>query len=218
MNSMIFKRLFLLLFAGALLTVTASAQYYSVGVDKPLAQNRPLLALKTNLLYDAALIPNLEVELPINRNYTVLAEYGRGWWSSERDFCWQAQHVGIEFRAYLGVPGDCADTNYEYPDIFRGWFVGLYGSIGYADLQADNTEGIQFDYETYAGVSFGYCQKISKNFRIEYSAGLGLTWYEKDRYDVFDNSVLIRKEKHKQAYSVLPTKAKISLVWIINRR
>lgn len=215
---MVIKKLFLLL-VGVVMLATAAQAQRPQEVPQLLEEPRPLLALKTNLLYDVALIPNLEVELPINRNYTVLAEYGRGWWSSSaRDFCWQAQHVGIEFRAYLGVPGDCADTNYESPDIFKGWFIGLYCSFGYADLQPDNTEGIQFSYETYSGICFGYCQKISKNLRIEYSAGFGPTYYEKDRYTVFDNSVLIRKDAHKDDYNILPTKAKVSLVWVINRK
>lgn len=49
-----------------------------------------ILALKNNLLYDLALAPNIEIELPIGRRWSLNAEYKCPWWlNSSRSFCYQ---------------------------------------------------------------------------------------------------------------------------------
>ncbi|MFR5958536.1 MAG: DUF3575 domain-containing protein [Bacteroides stercoris] len=44
------------------------------------ANTHPLFALKTNLLFDVALIPNFEIEIPIGRHWSVNGEYMFPWW------------------------------------------------------------------------------------------------------------------------------------------
>ena len=45
----------------------------------------PLFALKTNLLFDVALIPNFEIEIPIGRHWSVNGEYMFPWWLLDGD-------------------------------------------------------------------------------------------------------------------------------------
>ena len=53
-------------------------------------EQRTVLALKNNLLYDLALAPNIEVEIPLNRRWSVNAEYKCPWWlNSSREFCFR---------------------------------------------------------------------------------------------------------------------------------
>ena len=46
---------------------------------------RPLFALKTNLLFDAALMPNIEIEVPVNKRWSLNGELMFPWWLLDGD-------------------------------------------------------------------------------------------------------------------------------------
>ncbi len=67
------------------------------------AYRRPLFALKTNLLFDAALMPNIEIELPIGKRWSLNGEYMFPWWQLNGDkYCLQVLSGGLEGRYWLG--------------------------------------------------------------------------------------------------------------------
>ena len=48
-----------------------------------------VLALKNNLLYDLALAPNIEIEIPVGKRWSVNMEYKSPWWSnSSKEICY----------------------------------------------------------------------------------------------------------------------------------
>lgn len=77
-----------------------------------------MLALKNNLLYDLALAPNIEVELPLGKRWSLNVEYKCPWWSdSGCNFCYQLLSGGTEARYWLGTAiraEDCPDTSWEH--------------------------------------------------------------------------------------------------------
>lgn len=80
---------------------------------------KPLLALKTNLLFDAALIPNVEVEVPIGKRFSVNGELMFPWWLFDGNrYCLQILAGGIEGRYWFG--------NREKKYALTGHFMGLY--------------------------------------------------------------------------------------------
>ncbi len=82
-------------------------------------EQRTVLALKNNLLYDLALAPNIEVEIPLNRRWSVNAEYKCPWWlNSSREFCYQLLSGGVEGRCWLG--------NRKRRNRLAGHFIGAY--------------------------------------------------------------------------------------------
>lgn len=81
-------------------------------------RRKTILAFKNNLLYDIALAPNLELEIPLGRRWSVNAEYKCPWWlNNERNFCYQLVSGGIEGRCWLG--------NRRTRDPLIGHFFGL---------------------------------------------------------------------------------------------
>lgn len=53
-------------------------------------KSQTVLAVKNNLLYDLALAPNIEVEIPIGKRWSLNTEYKCPWWlNSKHDFCYQ---------------------------------------------------------------------------------------------------------------------------------
>lgn len=170
-------------------------------------EHRPLFALKTNLLYDVALTPNLEVEVPIGERWSVNVEYQYGWWlrpSNTR--CWQVESGGVEARYWWGQRNS--------RKVLSGLFTGVSVSVGMYDFQLQSHEGNRGEYYT-AGFTGGYAAPLNRSLRLEFSLGVGYVASDYKHYRVNDGELI--KIESESLRSVFPTKAKISLVWLLSR-
>lgn len=169
---------------------------------------KPLFALKTNLLYDAAMIPNLEIEIPIGKRWSINAEYQIAWWDkSDNSFCWRINAGGVEARYWFGDRNKHKQLN--------GWFAGVFVNGGTYDFQVKKDNGYQGDFIV-PGISGGYATPIARNLNLEFSLGVGYMISNYHHYDVISRE-LVDYGQTKQYRSIFPAKAKISLVWMINR-
>lgn len=167
-----------------------------------------VLALKNNLLYDLALAPNIEIEIPIGKRWSVNAEYKSPWWSmSSKGICYQLLSGGIESRFW---PGDRRLRNR-----LTGHFVGVYAEGGIYDFQFKG-DGYQGKYYGAAGLSYGYSKQVSQHLAFEFSLGIGYLTTEYQKYTPYEES-LVWMSSGKYTF-IGPTKAKISLVWLITKK
>lgn len=176
-------------------------------------RRRPLLALKTNLLFDAALMPNVEIEVPVGKRWSVNGEYAFPWWQFDRGkYCMQVLMGGLEGRYWLG-----SRKSREDREVLTGHFLGLYAGGGKYDLQWGE-KGYQGEFFIAAGVSYGWATRIARHLHLEFSIGIGLLRTDYRHYHARDNyQTLLWQENGKYTWFG-PTKAKISLVWLLNRR
>lgn len=174
---------------------------------------RPLFALKTNLLFDAALMPNIEFEVPIGKRWSVNGEYVFPWWLLDNDkYCMQLLMGGLEGRYWLG-----SRKKREQKEVLTGHFLGLYAGGGKYDLQWEEN-GYQGEFFIAAGVSYGWATRIARNLHLEFNIGIGLLRTDYRHYHARDNyQTLLWQENGKYTWFG-PTKAKISLVWLLNRK
>ncbi len=180
---------------------------------------KPLLALKTNLLYDVVTALNVELEVPVGQRWSIAGEWVFPWWSSSWDEdskrnCFQLLNGNLEGKYWFG--------DRTARPVMTGWHVGLYAGGGLYDLER-NKNGYQGDFFIAAGLSGGYAHTINKsgNLRMEYSVAVG---YMKTDYDKYaehwgiDNSWhTIRQESGNYTW-IGPTRARVSLVWMLNRK
>ncbi len=188
--------------AGPTLQPDATPQPVSA---KPKA--RPMVALKTNLLFDLMATPNVELEVPFAKDrFSLMGEYWFPWWRTRDNAnCYQFLYGGLEGRWWFQ---DRAGR-----EALTGHFVGLYGGAGLYDFEHDS-RGYQGELFS-AGVSYGYSFRLNRSLRIETSLGLGYmqTAYshyigmEDGRYLVWINDGIYRY--------LGPTKLKVSLVWVL---
>ena len=174
---------------------------------------RPLLALKTNLLFDAALMPNVEIEVPIGKRWSVNGEYMFPWWLFDGDrYSLQVLMGGLEGRYWLGSRKSRMNR-----EILTGHFLGLYAGGGKYDLQWKEN-GYQGEFFIAAGISYGWATRIARNLHLEFNIGIGLLRTDYRHYHARDNyQTLLWQENGKYTWFG-PTKAKISLVWLLNRK
>ena len=173
-------------------------------------KKKPFLALKTNLLFDAALMPNIELELPLGKRFSLNGELMFPWWLFDGDkYCMQILSGGLEGRYWLG--------NRQNHKVLNGHFLGLYAGGGKYDLQWDRN-GYQGEFFIAAGISYGYAMSIAKNLNLEFSLGIGLLRTTYEHYHTLDNYQTLLWQNNGRYTWLGPTKAKISFVWMLNRR
>ena len=171
------------------------------------SRRRPLFAVKTNLLFDAALMPNIELEVPIGKRWSLNGEYMFPWWLINDDrYCLQILMGGLEVRYR---PGKRSGR-----DVLTRHFIGLYAGGGKYDLQWDKN-GYQGEFFIAAGVSYGYAHSIARNLRLEYNIGIGMLRTDYRHYHSRDNHRTLLWQENGEYTWLGPTKLKISLVWLI---
>ncbi len=164
-------------------------------------------ALKTNLLFDILAAPNVEVEVPIGKRWSVMGEWWFPWWvSKDDDWCYQLLYGGVEGRYWLG--------NRSRRDVMTGHFLGVFAGGGKYDFEWDDA-GYQGEFYIAAGISYGYAHKIAKHLRLEYNIGIGFLQTEYRHYHgEEDNKYLVWQSNGRYTW-LGPTKAKVSLVWML---
>lgn len=168
-------------------------------------------AVKTNLLWDALLAPNVEVEVPIGRKrrWTVMGEWWNPWYTWRHNSrAYQVQLFGAELRRWNRIPDRCHE-------VMTGMFWGVYSAWAKYDLEW-NSHGNQG--EVYSlGITAGWATRIARHLHLELSASLGGFYSPLRHYHgMFDDTHLIWQHNDHIFY-VGPTKLKVSLVWMLPR-
>lgn len=173
---------------------------------------RPLFAAKTNLLFDLALWPNAEVEVPLGRDarWSIMAEWGSPWYVWHHNSrAYEILNVGLEGRRWFGRCDGCRP-------VLSGAFAGVYACVGKFDLEW-HSHGNQGEYVS-LGFSGGYSWPLRKCLNLELSGTLGTIFGKRRYYDgEFNDTHLIWKHFGRVFY-VGPTQLKVSLVWLIPRK
>lgn len=184
-----------------------SSQY--IHLLHPKLNGSPIVAFKTNLLFDLATALNVEIEFPIGKHVSIAGEWIFPWWlNNSKQRCFEVQSGNLEGRLWLG--------NRMEKQKLTGWFVGLYTGGGYYDIEW-NKKGFQGEFFVASGLSGGYAHRIGKQFAMEYSLGIGVLMTRYRKYTARqcehgDWSLILDKRGR---YTYLgPTRAKISLIWI----
>lgn len=165
-------------------------------------------AVRTNVLYDAMLLPTLGVEWLLNEHVGIKLDGSLAWWGGgghgKVQKMWLVNpevrwYLLRDKRFYAGVSGSYGEYNiYKYP----------LGSILSKDT---GYQGTMWN----AGLTVGYQLYLSRCFSIDFNLGLGYTRFEYDTFGITDGR-RIYKEREKTKNLWGPTQAGISLIWTIN--
>lgn len=173
---------------------------------------KPFIALKTNLLFDLAIVPNIELELPLGRGnrWSLNAEWIFPWWLIDDDkYCLQVLYGGVEGRYWLG--------NRLRRRSLTGHFLGFYAGAGKYDLQWKE-DGYQGEFYIASGISYGYAAPIARRLNLEFSLGIGLLRTDYEHYHAIDNYQTLLWQNNGNYTWLGPTKLKISLVWLLGQK
>ena len=169
------------------------------------------VALKTNLLYDAVLIPNAGVEVSLGRQWTVGVDGFFTWFSSDsRHRYWQGYGGYLTLRRYLGTPVEGQSF------LFKGHHIGAY-ALGLTYDVEWGGRGYQADRFGFGGgVEYGYALPIGRNLLLDFSLGIGFQDGEYKEYDPQDNHYVWQTTSKRHWFG--PTKAEVSLKWVLGKK
>lgn len=166
------------------------------------------MAVKTNMLYDLAITPNIGVEFYLGNKFAIAGNWMYAWWRKHKASWWHRTYGGdLEVRRYFGSLAE------EKP--LQGWHVGLYGGIVTYDFEwgARGYLGDRWSY--FGGVSVGYSMPIKRRFNLDFTLGLGYLGGEYKEYLPEDDCYVWQATKQRKWFG--PTKLEVSLVWLIGR-
>ena len=167
------KYLYILLFS--LLCGKPLLAQQSDGMERSL----PRVALRTNLLYDATLSPNLGVDVRVDSTWTVGLLAGLNAWDIDKEKNKKWRHMLFSFRARKYVNDSVFHKGYFEADAICSHFnvgnvkfpLGLYKTVRERRLQGDLLA---------LGGKYGYSWILSRDWRIEAEAGvaIGYAWFK----------------------------------------
>lgn len=170
------------------------------------------LALKTNILSDALLNPNIGIEVAISPRWTLDIPVSFNAWNLSHSRRWK--HWTVQ-------PG----ARYWLCNTFAGHFLGAHAHGGQYNIGGIHNDikflGTDFSKLTDtrfqgwfvgAGVSYGYAWILGKHWNLEAEIGVGWSYTRYDRFRCANCGKEI--ESGKSHNYVGPTKAAINLVYV----
>lgn len=189
-------------------------------VPAPVVEPEPkkpfYMAVKTNMLYDLLAVPNLGVEFYLGKGWSVSGNWIYGWWKSDsRHRFWRVYGGELAVRKWFGRQADAKPLT--------GHHLGLYGQIftydfewggkGYLGGKPGET---LWDSPNYAaGVEYGYSLPIARRLNLDFALGVGYWGGKYYKYIPRDGHYVWQATRNRHWFG--PTKAVVSLVWLIGR-
>lgn len=167
------------------------------------------IALRTNLLYDAALIPTIGAEFDLGKLWSIGFDYNGTWfYSVSRHRYWQTIGGYLTLRRYLKAD--------EEGRPFMGHHFGVYGQLLTFDIEFGD-KGWQGAYPNWGGgIEYGYSAWLSNRLNIDFSIGVGYLRLKYKEYDPDGDSFKWRGTYRRNWWG--PTKAEVSLKWLLYKR
>ena len=165
------------------------------------------LALKSNLLYDALLIPNLSLEASIGSGWTLGAGGMLAWWSKDaKHRYWRIYGGGLEIRKYFGTLSKSKPL--------QGHHLGIYGDFLTYDFEF-GAKGYQSKATYAVGIKYGYSHPIANRLNLDFALGIGYLHSNYKTYVPRDGCYVYQETKKRKWLG--PTQAEISLVWLLGK-
>ena len=164
-------------------------------------------ALKSNLLYDALLVPNLALEASIGSGWTLAAGGMLAWWSKDaKHRYWRIYGGDLEIRKYFGTLAKSKPL--------QGHHLGIYGDFLTYDFEF-GAKGYQSKATYAAGIKYGYSHPIANRLNLDFALGIGYLHSNYKTYVPKDGCYVYQETKKRKWLG--PTQAEISLVWLLGK-
>lgn len=179
--------------------------------------SRPFyMGVRSNMLSDVVLLPNIGVEFYLGGRTSIVANWTYAWWKSDIRKWYSRDYGGdIVLRMWFGRKAK------EKP--LTGHHLGPYAQVFTYDFLvkgkgyiAGEPGGDIFDRANYAaGLEYGYSLPVARRLNIDFSLGVGYMCGKCYEYTPIDDCYVWQSTKIHRYFG--PTKVEISLVWLIGR-
>lgn len=182
--------------------------YEEVKTTTWLFPRRGVFALRTNMLYDVAAIPNIGIEAYVTDNISLGLNWMYAWWKTDKTHKY--------WRTYGG------DIHADYwfnteKHLWSGHHVGIYGQMVTYDFEWKGKGYLGPKFSWGGGVSYGYAMWLSKHFSLDFGIDFGYLGGKYYEYVPSNKKSIYYWQTTKHRNWVGPTKAEVSLIWKIGK-
>ena len=175
-------------------------------VEPPKEKKPFYLAIETNLLGDALVIPNIGAEVGIYKGLTIGGNYQNIWLRNSAYTRWY-RFEGFE-----------AGINYyinKEKRPFKGHHIGIYGQLVTWDFTINGRGYLAERWAYGGGISYGYVLPVGRRFNLDFEIGVGYLGGNMHEYIPEDGH---RVWQFVEPFRWIgPTKVGITLQWLIGR-
>lgn len=172
------------------------------------------MGLKTNMLYDALLLPNIGAEFYVGKNVSLTADWMYGWWDRDRThYYWRAYGGNLGARWWFGKKAHEKPLTGHHLGLFAG-AVTYDFELGKGGIMGGIPRGTLWDRCNFiSGIEYGYSLPVARRLNIDFSLAIGYMGGKYLKYEP-KYGFYIWQSTHRLHWFG-PTKAEISLVWLI---
>lgn len=163
-----------------------------------------IFVIKSNLLYDAALTPDIGIEMSVSPSISVGIEGVCAWWSNNRT------------HRYWRIRGGWLDASWWFGEASRlyrltGHHAGIYASIHDYDFEFGG-KGWQSPRPTFgAGLTYGYSFRLNRHLNLDLSVRAGYAGGRVTEYKPMCGTYTCIRERSNHYFGL--TGLGISLIW-----
>lgn len=175
-----------------------------------------LMSVHTNMLYDALTVPNIGAEFYIGDNLSVNSQWMYAWWSQKkRNRFFRIYGGDLSLNYWFGNEARKKPLGGHHAGIYIGMFTFCFenGHTGY--LGGMSGGNIWNRCMLNVGVQYGYSLPISRRLNLDFTIGVGYIGGKVVKYLPENGHYYWEATTRRRWFG--PTKAEISLVWLIGK-
>lgn len=175
---------------------------------------KPLyIALTTNLLLDLIALPNLGAEIYVGGSVSLAPEWTHGWWKSDpRARYWRLYGGSLTARYWWG---SSKPLTAHHIGLTAGLYTYDFEWGGRGQLGGRPGGRLLDEPHLLTAVEYGYSLPIASRLNLDFTLGLGYIRGLYHEYTPQEGRYIWQVTKRRNYLG--PTKAQISLVWLIGR-
>lgn len=139
---------------------------------------------------------------------SVAGNWMYSWWKNDpKAWYWRTYGGDIALRYWFGKAAEAKPLS--------GHHLGIYGQILTYDFEVGDMGYLGDKWSWAVGAEYGYSLPVAKRLNIDFNLGIGYLTGEFKEYLPIDGHYVWQATK--QRHWIGPTKAEISLVWLLGR-
>lgn len=179
--------------------------------DQDFHSGKPQVAVKTNLLQDAATTPNIGLEVGVAPHWTLQLSYGLNNWAYFDKYK-SARHWVVS-----------PEARYWFCHRFMGHFLGVEALGGEMNIGQWNLPLYKWDdlrdyrlegWYVGGGLTYGYHWAMSRHWNFEAALGFGYIYYDYNMYPCAECGTVVG---HGDYHYVGFTKLSLSLIYLFGK-
>lgn len=172
------------------------------------------MSLKTNMLLDLLLLPNVGAEFHFGKSWSANANLMYGWWhNGSRHHYWRAYGGEIAVRRWFGKASETKPLTGHHVGLYAQLFTYDFEFGGKGQMAGEPGEPLWSNPSYAFGVEYGYSLPVSSRLNLDFTIGIGYFGGKYYEYEPVDNHYVWQATKQRRWFG--PTKVEVSLVWLL---